>query len=475
MKRHLRSIYFTVILVSFLSFQTSYGTQDLHELEKQTKPSGLQLSPGPNEALEAVLGTGNNLLLKLHLDLKALKKPLSKETIEIPVRLFLTDFLSSPTSHPSVDFRVSIDCESTPPICTLLPKPQSFGDFNHFKEWINQGYFTNEDKITYDFHIDPHVSAPSLTQHLFTVMPGGYRFIGTHVIHNSKIHPDDCLATVSYLSQRGNINITTINLGGSLYLDKKAYPVGEHQEKMPHRLLKETVFQENGRRLYSSQWLAVEATIKSTYEEDGQLNLWPDSPVETYSVVQQKPVKQEKIIHLACLDGSSGKKIDIGDGKIFFPLTPSLNGDPPSYGASPRFKELIASDEEGHQYIMQYVYYHAYGLVNPSEFIAKLEASIKTAENNLKNCEKEKASFERTHGRFNDRRPYDKMWIVPDGTWGTKEIYRDPDQHNWLIKQRDEIEGNIKKARNQLESVLKEFLDPEGKSSNNRKTAPSLG
>jgi len=251
----------------------------------------------------------------MNMDLTSFRRPVDVEHMQVPVQLFLTDFTSSPTNHPVIELNFKVDCESTTPTSVFPDKPQDFGNYVQFTDWLSQGYFTNQVKITYDFQVDVQKSAPSLAQHLFALSPNGYHFIGTHLVNNAKITPDDCSPKVSYVSQRGNTNTTTVTLGGILYLNKKPYPIDNHNQVLPHRIIEEKVFKEDTKKFYTPHWITYSGiTAKITYEEfpNNLIQNWPLIPSEIYSVLQQQPeVLKEEIKHLACFDGSTGENIDI--------------------------------------------------------------------------------------------------------------------------------------------------------------------
>ena len=322
--------------------------------KEQKIPSGIQLSQGSNNTLEAILGTGNNVLLKMSMSLKALKTPLDKENQEIPVRLFLTDFTSSPTSHPAVDFKVKVDCEETTPFCILPDKPQAFDSYAQFTDWLHQGYFTNQLRITYDFYIDVHKSAPLLAQNLFAVSLGGYHFIGTHAIYNAVINPDQCVPQVTYASQRGATNATTATLGGTLYCNNEAAPITNDCQIFPHQIVDEIIFKrDETKKFYSHKWMAQsEVTSKVTFEEfpKNQIQNWPNAPSGTYSLLKQQPGDLEEIQHIACWDGNSGEEIDISDGKTFLIVCEEIN-KPDS-----QLLESIVKGDTGNMYTVHYQY-----------------------------------------------------------------------------------------------------------------------
>jgi len=246
MKKQLKLIISSAMLtLTFISPQTIHGMEDFSNLTEQKKPSGIQLSKGEDDTLEAVLGAGNNVLLKIGVSLKDLQPPIVKEQIEVPVRLFLTDLMLRPTSYPAINFAIKIDCDSTTLTCTLPNKPESFENYSQFVGWLNQGYFTNQINITYDFSVDIHQSAPYLAQHLFAVPSDGYHFVGTYVVHNDKIMPDGCVPNVAYSPQRGNTNSTIVTLGGNLYLNNCSYPIEGHQQIFPYPMIEEIIFKKD--------------------------------------------------------------------------------------------------------------------------------------------------------------------------------------------------------------------------------------
>jgi hypothetical protein len=352
----------TIIGLAFSIPQLIQAMDSISKPEEQSKPSGIQLSKGADYTLEAVLGTGNNVLLKLSMDLRALKRPIEKSQLEkgkleVPFRLFLTDFTSTPTAHPTVNLKAEVDCESTSPTYTLIDKPAPFDSYGQFVGWLKKGYFSNWINLTYDFQVDVQKSAPSLAQYIFAVMPS-YRFLGTHVVENSTIQPDRCTPKITYVSERGNINKTTITLSGTLYLNEKSYPIEDHQQIFLHPIIDQVVFKsDETKRFYSHQWIAKsEATTKVTYEEfpSQLIQSWPNAPVGSYSILMKKPDDLEGIRHLACWDGVTGKEVDISDGRMFLMDCEAINKAKLVEGA--KFIETIVKDEAEQLYTVRYEY-----------------------------------------------------------------------------------------------------------------------
>ncbi|MCE3231158.1 MAG: hypothetical protein K0R52_1086 [Alphaproteobacteria bacterium] len=334
--------------------------QLIHGMERDQKsPPGMQLNKGAGNTLESVLGTGNNVMLKMSMDLKDLETPLGIGQPELPVRLFLTDFMSSPTQHPPVNFRVKVRCESTQPTCTLPNKPMSFDSYDQFTDWLNQGYFTNQIKVTYDFHVDIQQSAPSLAQHLFFVPPGGYHFTGIYPLENATMKPTQCVPQAVWSSKRGDENTTTVTLGGIFYLNDRPYPVDAHSQAFPHPVVEEIIFKrDNTRQFYTHKWLArSEVTARVTYREfpDGQARNWPNAPCAIYSLLKDKPDGLEEINHLGCWDGSNGNEVDISGGRVFSVVCEAIN--------KPRgdneFQESIIKDDARNLYTVRYQYTEA--------------------------------------------------------------------------------------------------------------------
>ena len=348
-----------LVALTFSAPQVIYGTEYLPKSGEQETRSGMQiqLKKVAADTLEAVLGSGNDVLLKMSVDLKGLKRPHENEQAEVPVRFFLTDFTSSPTTHGAVDFKVKVDCESIPPTCILPDKPQSFESYEQFTDWLDQGYFMNQVGMTYDFHIDIGQTAPSLAQHLFAVPPDGYHFVGTHVIDNTTIKPDNCVPQISWSSERGNTNATTVTLGGIFRFNSHTYPIDNHQQVFPHPIVKQTVFKRDvTKKFYSYKWLAqCEETGKVTYEEfpNQYRDNWPKAPYETYNLLQKKPGDKEEIKHLACFDGITGQEVNISDGRIFLIDCEAVNKE------GSQFLESIVKDDAGKLYTTHYQYSEA--------------------------------------------------------------------------------------------------------------------
>jgi hypothetical protein len=349
-----------LVAVSLLTPEPTHGMDEASSSSVgQPKPSGMQLSQGANDTLEAVLGTGHNVLLRLSMDVSSFKKPidnsqLQKGKLELPFRLYLTDFVGAPTAHPAVRLTATVDVESTLPTYTLPPKPSSFESYGQFTQWLRGAYFTNHVNMTYDFQVDVQNSAPSLAQLLFAVMPG-YRFIGTYAIDNAKVKPDKCVPQVTYVSKRGTENKTMATLSGTLYLADQAYPVESIEQVFPHPILDQVVFKKDEtRRFYSHKWVArSEATAKVTYEEFPKrlIQNWPKVPTATYSILKKTPNDFEDIKHLDCWDGASGDEVDISDGRVFSMDCEAIN----ALEQNGKFTESIVKDDLGNLYTVHYV------------------------------------------------------------------------------------------------------------------------
>jgi hypothetical protein len=355
MKKNLKLFISLAIIALTCSIpQMAYGTESFLNTEEQKKPSEIQLSREADDTLGAILGTGNNVLLKIGMSLKNFREFIGMEHMEVPARLFLTDFAFSPTSHPAIELNFKVDCESTKPTCVLPDKPQSFNSYAQFTDWLKEGYFNIQVSITYDFRVDVQKSAPSLAQHLFAFQPNGYRFIGTDTIHNIKIMPDDCSSKISYVSRRGNRNITTATLSGIFYLNKNPYPIEDHCQVFPHKIVEEKVFKKDDtKKFYNHQWIAhSEITAIVTYEEfpNNLIQYWPHSPSERYSLVQQEPkALKEEIKHLSCFDGSTGEEVDIiTTDRIFLIFSEEARKKQSIH------HEAIIMDELGKYYITRY-------------------------------------------------------------------------------------------------------------------------
>lgn len=344
---------FSIIVLTFASPTVVRGMQDTSRADEQKPLSGMQLAKGAGDTLEAPLGTGSNALLKISMDLKDLRRCTEHERVDVPVRLFLTDFTSAPTNHPPFNFQVKVDCELTPLKCVLPDKLTSFDSHAQFTQWLEQGYFTNQVSITYDFQVDVQKSAPSLAQHLFFLPPNGYRFIGTHLIDNPKIIPDSCEPKISYISERGDINATTVTLGGILYLHKKSYSIEDHKQVFPHRMIEEKILKiDKTKKFYHHQWVALSEVIaKFSYEEfpNNKLSHWLSPPSEIYTIVRQEPRNKHQIEHLFCTSGSTGGNIDIKTSNTVFKVVcGEINGE------GININEAIVKDSKKILYHMKY-------------------------------------------------------------------------------------------------------------------------
>lgn len=353
-----------MIMISLLISFQAYATYNKEAEEEEKLPTvnklveenytKIQMVKGPDDTLEAVLGTGPNVLLKLSLDTRNKEFHIGKEHLQVPVRLFLTDFRAIPTSDPMAHSAVEIDCEVTTPLYTLPPQPNFFKNYVQFEEWLKKAYFTNQMNIAYDFTIDIQALAPALAERLYFVLPK-YHFIGTYSIDNASIMPDKYEPTVSYHSSRGTINTTTAILGCNFYIKKKPYSINPIKQIFPHPIIEEKVFETDPtKKFYSREWIAQsEQTVKVTYGEfpKDQIKNWPTAPQEIYCLVQQRPGDLENIDHLSCLDGSSGEEIDINSKGKVFPVISQAKAD--EYD---KFQECIIKDEAGHFYITHYVH-----------------------------------------------------------------------------------------------------------------------
>ena len=339
-----------LVVLTFVSPQVVWGMQD-------TSPT-MQFDKGTDETLEAVLGTGNKVILKISLDFNIPKLSFDKEQLEVPARLFLTDFRLCPTDHPAVDFKVKVDCKPTPPTSVLPDKPQAFYSYAEFTDWLNQGYFKNQMMITYDFHLNVQQLAPSLAQLLFAISPGGNQFIGTHIIDNPLIKPDQCVPQIILSSKRGTMNATTATLGGVLCLNNNTYPVDNHHQVFPHPMIDKVIFEKDTtKKFYSHKWLAQFEVTKVTYAEfpSHEIQNWPNAPSGTYSLLRQKLDNLEEIHHLACWDGNSGDEVNISDGRIFSIIREAIN-EPVE---DPQFVESIVKGDGENLYIVRYQYSEA--------------------------------------------------------------------------------------------------------------------
>lgn len=364
MKKHLRLfISSALIVLTFVSPQVIHGMEDLSMLEAKKASSGIQLSEGAHNTLESVIGTGKNVLLKMSMSLDTLKQPLEKGQLEVPVRLFLTDFASSPTKHPAIGFKVKIDYEPAPLVCILPDKPKSFDSYAQFTGWLNKGYFSNQIRIIYDFHVDINKSAPSLAKHLFSVLPGGYQFIGTHAVNNDVIKPDQCVPKVTYSSTRGKTNTTVATLGGALHLNDFQYPIENCYQVFPHAVVGKSVVKREGKKkFYSHKHLKSDVITKVTYKEflSNQTKNWPNAPAGTYNLLEQNDGYLEKIEHLGCWDGNSGEEVDISDGRIFLIVSEDIN-KPLKDGS--QLMESIVEDKDRNLYTTRYHYSFPFSLV----------------------------------------------------------------------------------------------------------------
>jgi len=340
-------------MVAFLMFQTVQGMEGFEE-QRQKSP-GIQLLKGADNTLEVFLGLGEKNLLKLSVGLSDFKIPHGKEQVEVPVRLFLTNWEFSPTDHPPVILQIIMDCEQTPLTCSLPRKPSSFDSYGQFADWLGKGYLTNQTTLSYDFEVDIPQVAPSLAQYLGS--PGCYHFIGTHTIDNTTIiYPDQLVSHVSYSSQRDNKNTTTATLGGTFYLNGCPYSVDAYRQKFFHPVVEEIILERNAtQKFYSYQWIAQsKVTKKVAYREfpKSQIKNWPNAPSRTYHLVRKSYEDLEYIRHVSCWDGDSGQKVNISDGQVFLIVHEEIQKE----ADNARYLESIVKDDLGKLYTMHYQY-----------------------------------------------------------------------------------------------------------------------
>lgn len=417
--------------------------QEGPDFPTQHKPPGIQLSKKSDDELEAVLGTGSNVLLKISMNLKRGIELLEQEHMEVPVTLFLTDFTSSPTSHPAIHFTTKIDCESTTPICVLPDKPRSFGSYLQFTDWLNKGYFKNQVNITYDFQVDVHKLAPALVKNLFFIPPGGYRLIGTNVVDNPKLTPDDCTPKVTYCSERREVNATTITLSGMFYLNKKTYKIDEHHQAFLHSKCEEKVFKKDDTKIfYHHKWLARSEIISTvTYEENSPG--WPNAPSERYSLVLKKPGSEKKtdIQHLECFDGNTGEYIDIVPTNRTFLIFSEEAHEKHLYRA-------IVTDEEGKFYIVKYK--------NLTELFNKFEIpdELKRLDYCKKNLYDQESRIERDKKDFEE---WEKK-IPPDMYWRVSNERENKNRGiNKLYREKEELETKLKEKKAHLQKLFSQY------------------
>lgn len=375
MKKNIKILTSSILAAKvFFVPQIAQSTENLSVSREHQNSIKMLLKEVATDTLEAVLGSGKDALLKIRMDLKKFREPVEGEHLKVPVQLFLTDFISSPTPHPTVVFQVKVTCEPVPLKCMLPNKPEFFSSYQAFTDWLEQGYLTNVVFMTYDFHVDIKNLAPSLAEHLFFFQPDGYHFIGSHVINNTKIIPDNFEPKISFVSERGDINTTTVPLGGGMYLSKKSYPIEDHQQLFFHRIVEENITKrDEGKKFYCHKWVAQsEITSKVTYEEfpvssdnESKTNQtqktltvevkdWPGMPSEIYSVVQQKPGDKEEIEPLSFLHGKSGYEIDTNkDIKICKIISEGAEKQAPN---NVPIMEYIVKDKEKNLYIVQFRY-----------------------------------------------------------------------------------------------------------------------
>ena len=301
---------------------------DVHKQDcgsKDLSSSSIQLKQGFNDTLEAILGVGKIYTLKISMDLSLFKKSIEKELIDVPICLSLQDLSRSSYEYDDqVNTKINVKCEWTPVKCVLLPKPLGFESYEHsfesydqFAEWLNGGYFTNENILYYDFHIDINEIAPMFIPHLYAVPLKGYHFSGSHVCNNAVIKPDNNTCIIKYSSRRGE-HLTIITLSGALFLGEKEYPIDDHTQTYSHSITKQNTFKNKSKKFYNRNWIArCEETTKITYSEmEDDYDNWPGSPCAEYVILKQSLGNLEKIQHVECWN-SIGENISLSDDRVF--------------------------------------------------------------------------------------------------------------------------------------------------------------
>lgn len=347
-----------MIVASFSTLQVIQGMDDDSKPSGQLNmPLGIQLRARPDTlALETVLEGGGDVLLKLSMDLDTFKRPIEEENLEkgkleIPIKLFFVEAHPphSRTADSPIEIKVKVDCESDSPTYVLPPKPSSFDSYAQFTDWLKGGYFSNQVRIIYDFNVDVKASAPALAERLFAVN-SVYQLIGTYVVDNPKIEPDECIPEIFYNSERDNTNVTTVSLGGTLILNKKRYPIDTHKQMFDHPIVRKTILKRDiTKRFYSQKWLAkLEATVKINYDEfpRDQIQNWPNAPVSSYSLLRKVYDDLEEIKHLGCWNSTSGESVHLSDDRVFL-----IDYEE----AIDESIESIMKDETGNFYIARYL------------------------------------------------------------------------------------------------------------------------
>ena len=285
--------------------------------------------------------------------------PHNKDKTSIPAYLFLTDYQRCPTKHAPISLQVAINCESTP--YSLPNKPPSFDSYDEFASWLKAGwlderYLSNQLKVTYNFLVNVHQQAPSLVEHL-SILAENYRFVGNHIIDNFiEVQPEqniECIPYIFYTSHRGDVNMTTVTLGGIVYLDGCPYPIDNHHQTFPHLVVEETILErDRTQRFYSHQWIAQsQIKVMITYRAfpKSQIKNWPDAPSEIYSLLRTRHDELQYIHHIQCWDGVSGQKFDISDGEVFS-IAYEANNRP----LDSTCLKSVVKDALGKEYIVSY-------------------------------------------------------------------------------------------------------------------------
>ena len=258
---------------------------------------------------------------------------------------------------------VKLDCEAKP-FSFVSPHVDKFTSYKQYRDWLNKTHLSNEVSVTYDFKINPSVDAPELVKKVFHIQPQ-YRFIGTHILNNSKIVPDSCTSSISYFSNKVD-NTTTITLNGFLTLNNKPYNLPPNKISILHSLSSAKVINtDKGKKLYNSQFLYLsELTSVHTYIEYSQnKGLWPDIPSSTYRLVRKSVSDSQKVQHISCTDGETGIEIDMLANKLILSVEYDINTIEKVKYNKPNVSvvennhvefEHVAKDETGKYYIIKY-------------------------------------------------------------------------------------------------------------------------
>ena len=317
----MNSLILSITTVMLLMTKWALGVDKPLSYEEQKKSLKMSpLSTTPNK-LEAILGIDGDVALKISMDLNDLKPCPEKEQQDITAKLSLTDSEVFLIDHISTSMSIPVTYEPLLITYHLQDTPRSFESYGQFVSWFKEACISQEVRVTYDFQINIREKTPLFIECLAHDLLRDYNFKGDHTIKSLTFQPDRYMPSVSYLSQLGNVNVTTAILGGILSFKKRFYSVNNYQQTFPHQKIEETILDRCKKgKFYSYQWVAQsKSLVKATYREfpESQIDNWPNPLCEFYHLVHDQYDDLEHIHHINCWDGESGQTVDISDCPLF--------------------------------------------------------------------------------------------------------------------------------------------------------------